>query len=78
MSKASVYFTVDIGNRHDIKNIKRGLDRLQGVRSVSVNDMTGRVAVDIDTSGLQRERIQRQIEKMGYNASDIKFEDHVM
>ena len=45
MAKESAYFTVGgISGKHDVKEIKRGLDTLPGVLSVSVGG--GRVAVD--------------------------------
>ena len=56
MAKESAYFTVGgISGKHDVKEIKRGLDTLPGVLSVSVGG--GRVAVDFDTTGTRRDRI---------------------
>ena len=55
MAKESAYFTVGgISGKHDVKEIKRGLDTLPGVLSVSVGG--GRVAVDFDTTGTRREK----------------------
>ena len=66
MAKESACFTVGgISGKHDVKDIKRGLDTLPGVLSVSVGD-DGRVAVDFDTTGVQTERIERQLAEMGY------------
>ena len=65
MAKESAYFTVGgISGKHDVKEIKRGLDTLPGVLSVSVGG--GRVAVDFDTTGVQSSRIERQLAEMGY------------
>ena len=75
MSKASVYFTVENADgKHDVKEIKRGLDTLPGVSSVSVNSSSGSVAVDFDTTGVQRDRIQKHLENLGYNVLDVKSE----
>ena len=70
MAKESAYFTVGgISGKHDVKEIKRGLDTLPGVLSVSVGD-GGRVAVDFDTTGVQSGRIQKQLADMGYPVLD--------
>ena len=79
MSKASVYFTLgDLEDKHDSKAIKRELDTLPGVRSVSISDRSHCVAVDFDTTGVQPDRIRKQLEKMGYQVLDSKMDDHIM
>lgn len=79
MSKASAYFTVgNIDGKHDVKELKRELDSLHGVLSVSVNEQTERIAVDFDTTGTEQERIQKKIEKLGYHVSEVQFENHIM
>ena len=79
MSKASVYFTVNDSNgKHATKELKRALDKLSGVISVSVNENAESVAVDFDTTGVEQERIKREIEKLGYDITDMKFENHTM
>ena len=76
MSKASMYFTLGhIDGKHDTKVIKQGLDALPGVSSVSVNDGSGRVAVDFDPSGVQSAHIQKQLEKMGYEVLNSKLDE---
>lgn len=78
MSKASVYFTLgNINTKHDRKEIKRELDTLPGVLSVSISDGTDRVAVDFDTTGVQRNRIEMQLEKMGYQILDSQTDGHI-
>ena len=70
MTKASACFTVGgISGKHDVKDIKRGLDTLPGVSSVSVSN-DGRIAVDFDTTGRQRDRIEKQLADMGYQVLD--------
>lgn len=79
MPKASVYFTLShAGGMHDIKKIKRELDTLPGVTSVSFSDRTGQVAVDFDPSGTGRDRIQTQLENMGYAVREIRQDAHTM
>lgn len=79
MSKASVYFTLGaLEDKYDSKAIKRELDTLSGVRSVSISDSSNRVAVDFDTTGVQPDRIKMQLEKMGYQVLDSKMDDHIM
>lgn len=77
MSKASIYFTMNkVDGKHDVKEIKKALDKLAGVESVSVNAETGRVAVDYDTTGVLSERIQKQLEKAGYQVTQSNLESH--
>ena len=67
MSKASVYFTLNSAEgKHDVKEIKRGLDTLPGILSVSTAEGFNRIAVDYDTTAVQNDRIRKQLEKMGY------------
>lgn len=76
MSKASVYFTLDgLDQKQDGKAIKRELDTLPGVLSVSVSG-ANRVAVDYDTTGVQSGRIEKQLEKMGYRILDSQMDRH--
>lgn len=79
MAKASAYFTLGhIRDKHDSREIKRELDALPGVLSVSISGSSNRVAVDFDTTGVESGRIRKQLEKMGYQILDFKVEDHIM
>ena len=79
MSKASAYFAVgDISGKHDIKELKRELDRFHGVSSVSIDIQNKYVAVDFDTTGIEPERIQNKIEKLGFDVLNVRLENHVM
>ena len=72
MAHLSTYFSLEnAGDIHDEKLIKRGLDALPGVTSVSV---TGRgcVAVDYDSSGVRQEQIRQKVQELGYQ---LKCED---
>lgn len=73
MSKESVYFTLsNVAGKHDVKQIKQALDTLPGVSSVSIGDGSNHVAVDFDTTGIQIDRIKKQLEKSGYEIRDTK------
>lgn len=77
MSKASIYFTLSkVDGKHDVKEIKKTLDMLPGVESVSVNAGSGHVAVDYDTTGVLSERIRKQLEKAGYEVMESNLESH--
>jgi copper chaperone CopZ len=79
MSKASAYFKVnDTHGKHGEKELKHEIGALKGVLSVSVSDESGSVAVDFDTTGAETDRIQAEIEKLGYEVLDVRLENHVM
>lgn len=79
VSEASAYFTLsNMKGTHDVKEIKRGLDTLPGVSSVSVSHHSNQVAVDFDTTGIQSDHIQNQLTKMGYEILDFKVETHTL
>lgn len=79
MSKASAYFNVsNINSKQDVKELKRELDGFAGVISVSVNDQKGNIAVDYDTTGVEMERIENKIKKLGYQITGMMFENHIM
>ena len=70
MTKANACFNVGgISGKHDVKDIKRGLDTLPGVLSVTVSNES-RVSVDFDTTGVQADRIEKQLADMGYQVLD--------
>ena len=78
MAKANACFTVGgISGKHDVKEIKRGLDTLPGVLSVTVSNES-RVSVDFDTTGVRIERIKKQLEKTGCRILDVQSETHIM
>ena len=76
MPKESAYFIAkSVDGKHDMKRIKRELDRLHGVTSVSVGLRHNLVCVDYDSSGASYDRIEHCLNGMGYeiaaDASDI-------
>ncbi|MBW7572246.1 heavy-metal-associated domain-containing protein [Caproiciproducens faecalis] len=79
MSKASAYFQVEnMTDKKDVETIKKELDTLHGVISVSTNTHTGRVAVDYDTTGVEQSRIEDKLQRLGYKIQAEKNENHVM
>lgn len=81
MSKQSVYFKLNTQNsfdNHKVAEIKKGLGRIHGVLSVSINEKSEKVAVDYDSTGTSREVIAHRLTKMGYNSNLINEENHVM
>lgn len=55
-----------VGGKHDLKEIKRGLDQLHGVTSVSVNPAHNLVAVDYDSSSTSYDAIEHQLNRLGF------------
>ena len=77
MSNESAYFSVEnLGGKHALKDIKRELDALHGVTSVSVNPEHRLVAVDYDSSGTSYDRIEHRLNRLGFqiaaDASEIQ------
>lgn len=79
MSKESTYFEIrNISGKHDTKELKRELDSYRGVLSVSVNSGENRVAIDYDSTGVTRDRLEKRLEQLGYQVESRKTEDHRM
>lgn len=79
MSKASIYFSVnDIDGKHGTKELKRELDTLGGVLSVSVNNKDETIAVDYDPTGVKQEQIKNKIEGLGYEISQMHRENELL
>ncbi|MDF2686980.1 MAG: hypothetical protein K0S55_2163 [Clostridia bacterium] len=63
----SAYFIISsLNNKQEIKGIKKQLDTLPGVRSVSVNPENNRVAVDFDNTGVTRRQIKNKLHDTGF------------
>ncbi|MCL2019123.1 MAG: heavy-metal-associated domain-containing protein [Oscillospiraceae bacterium] len=79
MSKASAYFIVnEVEGKHGVKRIKNDLNTLKGVISVSMNPTKNSVAVDFDTTGIRKHQLFDRIEKLGYDVSESRYENHIM
>jgi copper chaperone CopZ len=77
--KASAYFKVeDIKGNHGIKELKRELDTLRGVTSVSISPQSNSIAVDYDTTGESRAVIQEKIEQLGFTVLESQLDQHIM
>lgn len=62
---ASISVSLDRNaDRHDVKLLKRELDTLPGVTSVSVSGE--RLAVDYDSTGVRREDIRQKVQSLGF------------
>ena len=60
MAHLSTHFSLEQpADSHDVRQLKRELDTLPGVTSVSVSGT--RLAVDYDPSGVRREDIQQKV-----------------
>lgn len=77
MSHESAYFIVNpIHGSRDAGDIKRELDTLHGVSSVTVNREKRLVAIDYDSSGTSYDQIEHKLNEIGYeiaaDASEIQ------
>lgn len=67
MAHLSTYFSLeDTAGKHDTALLKRELDTLPGVTSVSVGD-GGCLAVDYDTTGIRQEEILQKVRELGFH-----------
>ena len=65
MAHLSTHFSLEQpADSHAVKQLKRELDTLPGVTSVSVSG--GRLAVDYDSTGVRREDIQQKVQSLGF------------
>ena len=65
MAHLSTYFSLEHpASSHDAKELKRELDTLPGVTSVSVSG--GRLAVNYDSTGVRREDIRQKVQSLGF------------
>ena len=63
---ASISVSLDRNaDRNDVKRLKRELDTLPGVTSVSVSS-GGQLAVDYDATGVRQADILEKIQALGY------------
>ena len=66
MAHLSTYISLEASqDRHDIKRLKRALDTLPGVTSVSISDSSC-LAVDYDSTGVRQEQIRQKVLDLGY------------
>jgi len=66
MAQMGTYFSLkNADTAHAAKALKRELDTLPGVSSVSIGG-DGRLAVDYDSTGIQQEQIRQKLLELGY------------
>ena len=71
---ASISVSLDRNaDRHDVKLLKRELDTLPGVTSVSVSS-GGQLAVDYDATGVRQADILEKIQALGYHVRAAEHE----
>lgn len=67
MAHLSTRFSLEQpADRHAVKQLKRELDTLPGVTSVSVSS-GGQLAVDYDATGVRQADILEKIQALGYH-----------
>lgn len=65
MAHLSTHFSLEQpADSHDVRQLKRELDTLPGVTSVSVSGE--RLAVDYDSTGVRREDIRQKVQSLGF------------
>lgn len=77
-NETAYFYVKNLRDKHDVKNIKNELGRLPGVSAVSVNKNTDKIAVDYDKTGIDKEKLQTKIKKMGYEIEDNNFESYIL
>lgn len=66
MALKSAYFqSLSSVQKHDTKEIKKLLDTLPGVTSVSVNEKVGNITVDYDSGAINQEQIMEKLSPLG-------------
>jgi copper chaperone CopZ len=68
----------NLNGRHEEKDLKRQLDKIPGVLSVSVTNDRKQVAVDFDTTGTNPEQIRKHLNDLGLKVSGERKEEHIM
>ena len=77
MAKQSVQFKLGgVEKKKDVEALKRELDTVPGVLSVSVNTKKGRVSVAFDDTGTGTQLLAGQIQKLGYQVQEAG--SHIM
>jgi copper chaperone CopZ len=67
MQAGSYFHIPELNGRQGVKKLKRELDKIRGVRSVAINETTGRIAIDYDTTATEEDQLRRAIADLGYS-----------
>lgn len=79
MSKQSAYFRIpNLDGDRGGQKLKKNIDCIPGVISVSVTAQSNKVAVDYDSTGTSSRKIKEKIEDSGFEAQLIADVDHTM
>lgn len=79
MTKASAYFILEnVNDKRDVRKIKRGLDAISGVISVSAAKGKQKIGIDFDTTGTDKKALEKKLGKLGYAVTDSLVDEHVM
>jgi copper chaperone CopZ len=79
MSKETVTFELpQMSQSHDPKELKKGIDTLHGIISVSVNAKSKKVAVDFDNTSTNSEEITNRIRELGFSPQLLERQEHIM
>lgn len=74
LSNKSIYFAIgNLEGKHGLKKIKKGVNTLQGINSVSVSLENNRVSVDYDTADVDANRIEHKLDELGFTIIDASF-----
>jgi copper chaperone CopZ len=79
MPSQTAWFTIgNLKGSHDAGLLKKKLDELPGVTSVSINESLSRLAVDYDSTGVKPEKIANRIRELGYEAIGDSGQNQIM
>jgi copper chaperone CopZ len=79
LSKASIYFSLKHReDQRDCEEIKRRLDSIPGVLSVSIGRDRDRVAVDYDTTGTGPDQLRGKLDECGCAVESEHWQEHRM
>ncbi len=79
MPKESVYYMIgNLNGKHDAGLVKKQLDELPGVLSVSVNVEDARLAVDFDNTGVNEGKIVGRLRELGYEITSDNSQNHMI
>ncbi len=77
MSKATAKLKLEKdADKHGEKALKRGLDTIPGVTSVSVSG--DKVAVDYDTSAVNQDMLVNEAEKLGFSLTSYESDINIL
>jgi copper chaperone CopZ len=74
LSNNSIYFAIgNVNGKHGLKKIKKEINTLPGIESVSVNLKNNRVSVDYNTEDIDPTTIEHKLNDIGCTIIDASF-----